>query len=152
MRCARSWPEAIDRELFSQRRDAKAVGLKVFADDPFALDEATGGLRRFGLVKVGEQTMTVHRLVQQVVRASLAAPDREAAITTAVELLAAAFPSSWQELRDPKRWPRCAQLLPHVLVAAEHAKQAGVARATTAALLRRAGGYLERRGEYEAGP
>jgi tetratricopeptide (TPR) repeat protein len=148
--CAFLAPEAIDRELFSQRHDAKAVGLKVFADDPFVLDEAMGGLRRFGLVKVGEQTMTVHRLVQQVVRDRLAAPDREAAITTAVELLAAAFPFSWQELRDPKLWPRCAQLLPHILVIAEHANQAGAARATTAALLRRAGGYLERRGEYEA--
>jgi tetratricopeptide (TPR) repeat protein len=148
--CAFLAPEAIDGELFHQRRDPKTVGLKVVADNPFALDEAMGGLRRFGLVKIGEQTMTVHRLVQQVVRARLAAPEREAAITTAVELLAAAFPSSSHELRDPKRWPRCAQLLPHALVAAEHAKQAGVARATTAALLRRAGGYLERRGEYAA--
>jgi tetratricopeptide (TPR) repeat protein len=148
--CAFLAPEAIDRELFSQQRDTKAVGLELFADDPFALDEAMAGLRRFGLIKVGEQTITVHRLVQHVVRARLAAPDREAAITTAVELLAAAFPSAWQELRDPKRWPRCAQLLPHILVAAEHANQAGVAQATTATLLRRAGGYLERRGEYEA--
>jgi tetratricopeptide (TPR) repeat protein len=148
--CAFLAPEAINRELFSQQLDHRAHGLRVLADDPFALDEAIGGLRRFGLVKVGEQTMTVHRLVQQVVRARLAASDREAALTAAVELLAAAFPSSPHELRDPKRWPRCAQLLPHLLVAAEHAQQAGVARATTAALLRRAGGYLERRGEYEA--
>jgi tetratricopeptide (TPR) repeat protein len=148
--CAFLAPEAINRELFSQQLDHRAQGVRGLADDPFALDEAIGGLRRFGLVKAGEQTMTVHRLVQQVVRARLAAPDREAALTAAAELLAAAFPSSPHELRDPKRWPRCAQLLPHLLVAAEHAQQAGVARATTAVLLRRAGGYLERRGEYQA--
>jgi tetratricopeptide (TPR) repeat protein len=148
--CAFLGPEKIPRSLFSQRLDPQAVKLKVLADDPFALDEAVGGLRRFGLVKASEQTLTVHRLIQQVVRARLAAPDRQSAITSVVELLAAAFPSSSHELRDPTQWPRCAQLLPHLMAAAGHAQEAGIARATTAALLRRGGSYLERRGEYAA--
>jgi hypothetical protein len=57
--------------LFGQQLDVSSGELAVLADDPFALDEGVGGLRRFGLIKASDQTLTVHRLVQQVIRAQL---------------------------------------------------------------------------------
>jgi tetratricopeptide (TPR) repeat protein len=83
----------------------------------------------------------VHRLVQQVVRAELTAADRQATITLALELLHAALPPGAEVCR-PQRWPRFAQLVPHVLAAAQHAEEAGIAQATTADLLQRAAAYL----------
>jgi len=148
--CAFLAPEEIPRELFSQRLDSQPERLEVFADDPFALDEAIGGLRRFGLAKASEQTLTVHRLLQQVIRAHPTTSDSQSAITDGVKLLAAAFPSSTHKLRDPTRWAWCAQLLPHLLAVAGHAQEAGTALEPTAELLRLAGIYLERRGEYAA--
>ena len=88
----------------------------------------------------------MHRLTQAIVRDWLSPRERWAG--AAVELVASAFPSSIEGVADPGQWQRCAQILPHARVAAEHAYEARVAEATAANLLRRAGSYLERRGEY----
>jgi hypothetical protein len=37
------------------------------AEDPFALDAAVAALRRYGLLKADEQTLSMHRLLQQVI-------------------------------------------------------------------------------------
>ena len=65
--CAFLGPEGILWELFAQHLDPLAGDLTVLARDPFALDVAIAALRRFALAKAGELTLTVHRLVQQVV-------------------------------------------------------------------------------------
>ena len=69
--CALLGPDEIPRELFSQQLDPPAQGLEVLAGDPFLLDDAVAALRRFGLVKADEQMVTMHRLLQQVVRDQL---------------------------------------------------------------------------------
>ena len=125
-----------------------ALAAAVAADDEAGVEEAAGACYRYSLVDRDQAGIRVHRLVQQVVRAQLAEPERQASITAAVGLLAASFPSD-DELGDPKRWPRCAQLLPHLLAAADHAHEAGIAGAAAVVLLRRARAYLEGRGEYE---
>jgi tetratricopeptide (TPR) repeat protein len=125
-----------------------SLAAAVATDDHAGVEEAAGACYRYSLVDRDLAGIRVHRLVQQVVRAQLAQPEQQATITTVVGLLAASFPSD-DELADPKRWPRCAQLLPHLLAAVEHAHEAGIAGATAVVLLRRAGAYLEGRGAYE---
>jgi tetratricopeptide (TPR) repeat protein len=83
--CAFLGPEEIPRDLFGQRLDPPAQGLEVLAADPFALDDAIAALRRYGLVKADEQALTVHRLLQQVVRARLL-PHAQAATEHAARL------------------------------------------------------------------
>jgi tetratricopeptide (TPR) repeat protein len=118
--------------------------------DPLALADTIGILRRYGLAKAAADAITVHRLLQTVVRNGLDDDVIRQCAGAAVELVASAFPSSKEELADPNQWPRCTQLLPHALVTVEHASQARVAEATAAILLMHAGSYLERTGDYTA--
>jgi tetratricopeptide (TPR) repeat protein len=149
--CAFLAPEAIPLDLFSAAPDRlpAALATAVAEDGDLAVQEAVGACYRYSLVARDRTGLRVHRLVQQLVRAHLADRDRQERISTVVELLAAGFPPA-SDQRDPAPWPRCAQLLPHVLVAADHAQAAETAAAGTASILARAGSYLHlrRRAEY----
>src|SRR6266545_1930185 len=65
----------------------------------------------------------------------------------ALELARAAWPD---EPALPAAWPRCGQLLPHALAAAEHAEELAVAREATGSLLNLVGVYLRGRAELTA--
>jgi tetratricopeptide (TPR) repeat protein len=144
--CAFLGPEEISRELFATRLDPPAAELAMLAEDPFALDEAVAALHRFGLVKASEHTLVVHRLLQQVLCDQLDPTAASNRAGTAVRLLAEAFPLEGFE--DPTVWPRCAQLLPHAVVAADHAERYQAERAATSELLDSAAGYLRGRARY----
>jgi tetratricopeptide (TPR) repeat protein len=149
--CAFLAPEAIPLELFTAapKRLPPALATAMADDGELGIQEAAGACYRYSLIARDHTGIRIHRLVQQVVRARLADHDRQARTATVVELLAATFPPA-NELRDPTCWPRCAQLLPHALAAADYAQAAGQAAATTASVLCRAGSYLHlrRRAEY----
>jgi tetratricopeptide (TPR) repeat protein len=144
--CAFLDPEAIPRDLIAQRLDPSAPELAVFAEDPFALDEVVAAVRRFGLVKADEQALSMHRLVQQVIRDQLDPATSAARAATAVRLLAAALP--FGGYADPGLWPVCARLLPHGLAAADHAQQLGVKPLIISDLLENAADYLQGRARY----
>jgi hypothetical protein len=144
--CAFLAPEEIPRSRFTQQLDPVPEELAVLADNPFLLDEAIAGLRRYGLVKAGEQTVTVHRLLQRVVRDRLHAGTADNRVGLTVRLLAAAFP--FEGFRRPGVWPVCAQLLPHALAAASSAEPKAIQGAATSELLDRAAGYLLGRARY----
>jgi hypothetical protein len=144
--CAFLDPEEIPRELFGRHLDPPAADLAVLAEDPFALDDAVAALRRLGLVKADEQSLTVHRLLQQVVGNPLDPATKAARVGVAVRLLDLALPFGGHV--DPGLWPACAQLLPHALAATEHAEQIGVEPLATASLLESAASYLHGRARY----
>jgi tetratricopeptide (TPR) repeat protein len=145
--CALLGPDEIPRELFSQQLDPPAQGLEVLAGDPFLLDDAVAALRRFGLVTADEQVVTMHRLLQQVVRDQLDPSTKTIRVGVAVRLVDEGFPAVGHE--DPGVWPVCAQLLPHALAATTHAEQGAVEAAATGELLDRAAGYLLGRAQYK---
>jgi tetratricopeptide (TPR) repeat protein len=144
--CAFLSPEEIPRELFGNRLDPPATAVGMLAEDPFALDQAVAALHRFGLVKASEQTLTVHRLLQQVVRGGVDATAAASRAGTAVRLLAEAFPL--EGIEEPRVWPQCEQLLPHALAAADHAEHYQVEPAVTSDLLDRTESYLYGRARY----
>jgi tetratricopeptide (TPR) repeat protein len=146
--CAFLAADAIPRDLLAQPLDPPIAdaGLASLAANPFALDQAVAALRRYGLVKATEQTLAVHRLLQQVVRASLAPQLAASRAGLAVRLLDAAFPTKGYWKVDV--WPVCEQLLPHALVAAGHAQQHTTEPAATVRLLDSAADYLQGRGRY----
>jgi len=144
--CGFLGPEEIPRELFAQQLDPPAAELHLLAQDPFALDAAVAALHRFGLVKADQQLLTVHRLLQQVVRDSLDPATKTARVGVAVRLLERALPFGGRG--DLGLWPVCARLVPHALAATEHAAQLGVEPLTTARLLENAADYLHGRARY----
>jgi hypothetical protein len=135
-------PEDIPRDLLAQPLDPPAVELTDLAD-PITLDRAVGALRRHGLVKTAEGALTVHRLLQQVVRDSLDAEAKDSRVGLAVRLLAARFP---EEPWEPRVWPACARLLPHAYALVAHASQQQLVMPALAELLHRMGTYVGERG------
>ncbi|GGP91241.1 FxSxx-COOH system tetratricopeptide repeat protein [Streptosporangium pseudovulgare] len=90
------------------------VPIALFGDGVAVWDarQRLGRAGRHGLLQAGETTVVMHRLVQAVVRESMAQEEYEEARAEAVDLLRAACPS---DTADPSSWPRWAGLLPHVL-------------------------------------
>jgi tetratricopeptide (TPR) repeat protein len=144
--CIFMGPEEIPRELFGHKPDLTPGALDELADDPFLLDDAIAALHRFGLAKAGEQGLTLHRLLQQVVRHELDPVVAAARVGTAVRLLHNALPFGGRD--DPSLWPVCARLLPHVLATTGHAVAHQAEPLTTADLLEGAADYLHGRARY----
>jgi hypothetical protein len=144
--CGFLGPEEIPRELFARQLDPPAAELHLLAEDPFALDAAVAALRRFGLVKADEQLLTVHRLLQQVVRDGLDPTHKAVRVGVVVRLLADAFPT--EGIDDPGVWPRCEQLLPHAAAAANHAEHYQVEPGVTSDLLDSVESYMHGRARY----
>ncbi|MEJ2229312.1 MAG: tetratricopeptide repeat protein [Alphaproteobacteria bacterium] len=143
-------PDAIPRDL-------------VTADvlDAMALREAVGVLKNVSLVKVEAQTqggplLSVHQLVQMVMRARLAARgEAEAFAAKALALVADAFPHGEEAniVSNVRSWPACARLYPHAMAVLETAPESGEMAEKTGLLCNQTGLYLQSRANYaEAEP
>lgn len=97
----------------------------------------------------GTQAVSVHRLVRAAMRSRLNVAGKiTAALDTAIRRLAAAFPDDGYG--NPSSWPRCGQLLPHVLALREEARPAGVESKQLAHLLDGAANFLNGRSAFSA--
>jgi tetratricopeptide (TPR) repeat protein len=109
--CAFFGPEPIPRDVF--RRGTTATDTKVSAlmQDSILFARAIRELGRFALITIGRRSITVHRLVQALLRGELS-PDEQSEHRHDVHLIltAAAPPNP----SDDRQWPRYRELLPHV--------------------------------------
>ena len=142
--CAFLASDDIPLDLLREGEDLLPEALARTAHDELALDEALAALLRFSLVSRAESSLSVHRLVQAVVRRSLGAEARPWA-ERALRLLTAAFPA--EGFREVAAWPRCSRLLPHALACLERVGDDPPAIA--ADLLDAVGCYLDGRGQYQ---
>jgi len=140
--CAFLAPEGVPLDLFTGHPDLLYNKLGRAARDELALQEAVAAVRHYSLVDRDHTGLRLHRLVQAVVRNHLTPQESDAWAEAAVRVLWAAFPT---RLHDPTTWPRCAQLISHVLGAAEHSKTQQAVGALLLAIE-----YLSRRGEPRA--
>ena len=105
-------PEPIPTDLINPDTvPAVAAGLAVLAD-PLTRGRTITGITRLGLVRLTDQGVVMHRLVQTVLRDHTPAADRDGIRRTVHALLAAADPA---DPTDPGGWARYAQLHPHAL-------------------------------------
>jgi tetratricopeptide (TPR) repeat protein len=113
------------------------------------LPEALGALASVSLVEHvtlddGSPGITLHRLVQAAMRARLAERgETAAAVALATTRLTDAFPGDGYS--EPKVWPRCAALLPHVLALREYKLWDAESAVSASRLLSYAGSYLHGR-------
>jgi tetratricopeptide (TPR) repeat protein len=144
--CAFFGPDDLPRALLTSHPDLLLDPLATALRDQLGLQQALGALRRYSLMTVSGDTVSMHRLVQAVVRHKLDTDGQRRWAETAVRLVLAAFP---QEAEDVQTWPLAARLLPHVLGATDHAKALNVAPKSTANLLTKSARYLWSRADYE---
>ena len=144
--CAFLGSDDIPRELFVLQVDSRPQELAFLAEDPFALDEAVAGLRRYGLIKASEEALSIHRLLQQIIRDGLEPSIAATRVSTAVDLLAKSFP--WRTRRQPDAWPTCVRLLPHAVAALGYADQHVIETEGMLHLLDSVADYLSGQGRH----
>ncbi len=142
--CAFLAPDGIPLSLLDEEEDDLPASLKDLAADPLARNRALAALKRFSIVERGEDSLSVHRLVQAVVRDRLPDDEKKTWAGAAAELVNAAFPFDSDDVRT---WPVCARLLPHARAAAHHAEEHQVGLQAASRLLNQAGLYLQGRAE-----
>jgi tetratricopeptide (TPR) repeat protein len=143
--CAFLAPEGIPLEAIREEARGLPSPLDGVAADAVRLDGAIAGLLRFSLIGRNGEDLSVHRLVQAVVRDRLADAERQVWAAATVALLNARFPFQSDDVRT---WPVCARLLTHALQAAHWAEALKVVPEATARLLNQAGIYLRGRAEF----
>jgi hypothetical protein len=132
-------PERVPRFLFLPPRSGAGADVASPASDEAALDRQLAALLRYSLVRVEDDEIFVHRLLQAVVRDRLSDREREAIVARSLALVERTFPSSGAAGRAR---PECTRLLPHAVAALGHAGTRPGVQLTAARLLRRTGVYL----------
>jgi len=144
--CAFLAPDDIPKSILAEGLEYLPEPLASAVADEMARNDAVAALRRYSLLNVADDTLSVHRLVQAVTRDRLKEGGQEKTwAEVAVRLVGGAFPFDSDDVRT---WPECSLLLPHALAAAEHAEELEVAPEATQYLLNQAGLYCEGCAEF----
>ncbi len=144
--CAFLAPDNIPKPLLVAGAERLPEPLASAVKTPLEFDGAVAAPKRYSLLTVANDSISVHRLVQAVVRDQLPEKERKRWAEAAVQLVNDAFP---QEGLDVRTWPECSLLLPHAIAAAGHAEGLGAAKKETQHLLNQAGLYLNGRAEFK---
>ena len=114
--CAFFSPDPIPRDLFrgtEMKTEIETAETRVgeLIADPILLARAIRALGRFALVRIDRSTISIHRLIQALIRDDLEAERRSAYQHEVHRILAAGSPGN---PADSRFWPRYRELLAHV--------------------------------------
>ncbi|MEV4346806.1 FxSxx-COOH system tetratricopeptide repeat protein [Actinoplanes sp. NPDC049596] len=135
----------VSRTLLHEQAAALPAPLASAVRDRLNYESTLAAAGRYSLVSLTADEVSMHPLVQLVVRTGMA---HEASLSTAaaaVDLVRAAFPA---DVEDEACWPDCARLLPHVLAVTEHAERLEIAGEPASWLLGRVSAYLRERAQH----
>lgn len=141
-------PDAIPEEIISTGAVEPGSPFQSLANDLVALDAAITTLRRFSLVRRNAEakTLTVHRLVQAVVKDSMDEERQRCWAERAVRILNAAFPDLDSD--EVEAWTRRQQYLPQIYACTILIEKWKIASVEAGLLLYKAGRYLGERADY----
>ncbi len=159
--CAFLHPDGIPEEVITEGAAEPGTTFASVAGDLLQLDAALRVLRRYSLLRRDEdilpvgaggkaeqgeetlQSLTIHRLVQAVLKDAMDEPTRALWAERAVRAVSRAFPEV-----EFANWHRCQRLLPQAQTCAGLIKQFSFAFPEAIGLLRRATSYLGERAQY----
>jgi tetratricopeptide (TPR) repeat protein len=139
-------PDSIPLDVLQAGAGQLPQGLGEALEDEIECDRLLAALRDYSLLERQQDALRMHRLVQWAVRESLIDDQRQRWGAAAIRLLGETFPT---EVEDPRRWPLCARLLPHVQVVLDLVEEL-VEPESVSWLLEATGRYLQVRGELAA--
>ncbi len=113
--CAFFGPEPIPRDVFRWGAKATDVQIAALMQDSILFAQAIRELGRFALVTIGGRSISVHRLVQALLRGELGVAEQGRYRHDVHQILAAAAPP---DPADERLWGRYRELLPHVTAGA----------------------------------
>ena len=144
--CAFLAPDAIPETIIIQGGKQLGPQLRTFAKDPLALKNAIGVLGAYSLLRrdASAQTLSVHRLVQAVLKDQMKEKQQKQWAKRTVSALSDAFPDIQHQ-----NWSQCELFLPHTFVCSELIEQYQLFSVETAYLLNQTGFYLTERARYQ---
>jgi tetratricopeptide (TPR) repeat protein len=148
--CAYLAPDAIAEEILTQGAAHLGPVLGPVASDAFLLGQAVEALRAYSLIgrDPSLQTLSMHRLVQAVVRDALDASGRQSWMERAIRAVQATLPTV-----EHVNWPQWERLLAHAQACAAWMDPQEIHLQETAVVLQQTGWYLTERARYsEAEP
>jgi tetratricopeptide (TPR) repeat protein len=151
--CAFLAPDAIPEEIVTQGAEHLGPQLAPMGADSYLLNQSIEALRTYSLLRREASskiapTLSIHRLVQAVLKDQMNEQDRKLWAERAVRAVNTAFPYV-----EHQTWPQCDRLLPHALLCAELIAQEQMTLPEATRLLNQAGRYLNERARYtEAEP
>jgi Tfp pilus assembly protein PilF len=113
--------------------------------DEVRLNDALAALRKYSLIERANEMLSLHRLMQAVIRHVLDEESFKQWTGIAVHIVNTSFPDITSDVR---MWPIFTPLLPHASAALSNAEAIRFASNETARLLNQMGVYLEARAEY----
>lgn len=143
--CAYFAPDDIPLEMIIRGSKYLPPDLSQACRDTSCFYDTIGAIRKFSLIEMHEKALSIHRLVQEVIRNNQSKNLARQWCEIAVRILRTAFP---YDEEDPHTWPECAPLLPHVFSAAEHAEELNSAQKVLGPLLNETGLYFHEVGEF----
>ncbi|MDD3623028.1 MAG: FxSxx-COOH system tetratricopeptide repeat protein, partial [Methanofollis sp.] len=143
--CAFFAPDNIPLDMIIQGSEYLPPDLSQACLDESLLYESIGVIRRYSLIEKQGDTLSIHRLVQEVIRNRMNEDASWQWCEAAVQIVNAAFPAGSE---DPQTWPECSLLLPHVLSVTEYAEEMSIAQTELVWLLNQSGLYLKARAEF----
>ncbi len=146
--CAFFAPDDIPRTVIVAGVEHLPTPLREAVKNDLAFHDAVVAIRRYSLVEVGsDASLSIHRLVQAVIRERLKEAGRKLWAEAAVRVINEAFPFNSDDVRT---WKECARLLPHVVATIDHAEVLEAAPGTVVRLMNQMGLYLQGRAQYSA--
>jgi tetratricopeptide (TPR) repeat protein len=140
-------PEDIPRSILVDGIEHLPDGLRKTVADALLTNRAVAALRNYSLVETAGEMLSLHRLVQAVIRDRHGEEETKAWAAAAVKAVNEAFPF---ESDDVRTWETCSRLLSHGMAAARHAEERGVGLEAARRLENQVGVYLLARGDYAA--
>jgi tetratricopeptide (TPR) repeat protein len=138
-------PDNIPRSLLVEGASDLPEPLSSALQDSIKLNDTVAALRRYSLISVIDDTLSVHRLVQAITLDGLDENEKKMWADAAVKIVNKAFPFDSDDVRT---WPTCSLLLAHAMSSAKHAEEFEVAQEATGRLLNQAGVYLNGRADF----
>ncbi len=148
--CAFLQADAIPEEIFAEGAMELGEALSAVMDSPLGLSDVFKEAGRFSLLKrhLNVRTVSVHRLVQAVLKEEMGEDDKKLWAERAVHGVNAVFPEV-----EHSNWPTCERLIAHAEGLAAVINDYGFEFWESALLLNLAGVYLSKRAQYnEAEP
>ncbi len=138
-------PDDIPRDLIQKGAKHLPKRLSETVKDPLTFNDAVSALMRYSFIEASPQGISIHRLVQAVMRNGLSDKETKKWAAIAVRIVNDAFPFDNDDFRN---WGHCEPLLSHAQAAAEHAERMGVEQNAASQLLNKCGVYLYSRAQY----
>jgi len=145
--CAFMHPDAIPEELLAVKDVDLGADLGTLVEDPVAMDEALETLSRFSFVRrnAAVQGLSMHRLVQAVLRDAMGDEQARQWAERVVKILKHHFPDP----QDLAMWGRCERYILHAQVCAGWIAHWHMTFDEAAFLLNQAAVYLDDHAQYQ---